>query len=202
MRRKRRRLMGVLPGHETVMHVLVVCTANRARSPVAAQLLAATARDRRADHVLVHSAGIAAQPGLDLLPSMRKVMLRRGMKVPEHRAHRLETHEALGSQLVITMTEEQRRAVNRVGPSVVPRCYTLLELVRLTGSAHWSHDWNGRPDVVELLQRTRALAAPPVHPEDVPDPSTGGTRLARSVLDRIDRSVRAVADPLFGPRDP
>jgi protein-tyrosine phosphatase len=193
--------MGVLPGDGPVRHVLVVCTANRARSPVAAQLLAAAASDRHAAHVLVHSAGIAADPGLDLLPSMRKVMLRRGMKVPEHRARRLDAREALGSQLVITMTEQQRRAVTRSGPSLVPRCYTLLELVRLVRSPHWCDEWNGRDDVVERLNRTRALAAPPDRPEDVPDPSQGGTRLARSVLDQIDRAVRSIADPLFGAPD-
>lgn len=190
--------MGVLPGGGPVMHILVVCTANRARSPVAALILAAAAAERGAAHVLVHSAGVAAEPGLDLLPSMRKVLLRRGMKVPEHRARRLEAREALGSQLVITMTEEQRRAVARAGPGLVPRCYTMLELVRLVRSPHWCEEWNGRPRVVEQLHRTRALAAPPARPEDVPDPSQGGTRLARSVLDRIDRAVQSVADPLFG----
>jgi len=185
-----------------MMHVLVVCTANRARSPVAAQILAAAAADRHATHVLVHSAGLAAEPGWEMLPSMRKAMLRRGMKAPEHRSRSLDVHEALDSQLVITMTEEQRRVVSRAGPGVVPRCYTLLELVRLVTSRHWCDEWNGRPDVVEHLHRTRALAAPPHRPEDLPDPSQGGTKLARLVLDRIDRAVRAVADPLFGPPGP
>jgi len=167
---------------------------------VAAQLLSAAASARGADHVFVHSAGIAAEPGLELLPTMRKVMLRRGMPVPEHRARQLDGQEAMSSQLVITMTEEQRRAVSRAGPTMVPRCYTLLELVRLVGSPHWSREWNGRPDVVELLHRTRALAAPSAQPEDLPDPSHGGTWLARSVLDRMERAVDAVADPLFGTR--
>jgi protein-tyrosine-phosphatase len=151
--------------------------------------------------VLVNSAGLAASPGEEMLPTMRWALSSQGLSVPRHRSRRFDEGEALGSRLVIAMTSEQRRYVSRLDPAMVPRTYTLLELVRLVASPHWCPEWNGRSDVVELLHHTRHHAAPAVADEDIPDPAVGNIRLAQSVLVQLLDAVRQLAPPLFGGSD-
>jgi protein-tyrosine-phosphatase len=184
-----------------VMQVLVVCTGNRARSPTTAQLLADAAARRGRQDVLVNSAGLAATPGEELLPTMRWALLSRGLSVPRHRSRGFDEGEALGSQLIIAMSGTQRRYISRLDPSMVARTYTLLELVRLVASRHWCSEWNGRCDVVERLHHTRPHAAPADGTEDIPDPAAGGSRLAQSVLGQLLQAVGRVAPPLFGGSD-
>lgn len=190
--------MGGLPGKHSLMQILVVCTANQGRSPATAQLLTAAAARRGRDDVRVHSAGLMAADGLEMLPSMRQAMVQQGLHVNEHYSHRFDELQALACHLVITMSADQRKAMTRLDPSMVPRCYTLLELVRLVTSPHWRAEWNGRPDVVAQLHRTRPYALPGGHDEDIPDPARGGPRLARSVLSQISGAVRQMETPLFG----
>lgn len=182
----------------TGVTILVVCEANRARSPAAARLLEAEAlrRDRK---LRIRSAGVNAYQRRGLLDTMEKAMASRGIDTTGHLARSLDIDEVLASSLVLTMTEEQRREVMRLDPAVVVRCFTLREVVRLVTSQRWSPEWNGRADVPRRLHEVRAWAAPPSkRPEDVIDPVIGGQRLARHVLTDIVTAVDAISTPLFG----
>lgn len=181
------------------LRILVVCSANRGRSPAATYLLqdaAAKLKPRR--KVIVRSAGLSAQPGQEMLASMRDAMQTQRLPVNEHRSRTFDIHEARRSHLVITMTEEQRRTVTRSDPTLIPKTFTLLELARLVASPQWKPEWNGTDDVVARIHRMRPHAAAPAKPEDVNDPLHGGSRMAASVLGKIDRAVQQIARPLFG----
>jgi protein-tyrosine phosphatase len=184
--------------------ILVVCTANRARSPAAAHLLAEEARRRKADGaVRLRSAGLNVGEWQGMLTSMAKAMRARGHQVEGHLSRRVDQAQLEASRLVVTMTEDQRRDVCRLDPSAVPRCFTLRELARLSSSPEWRPEWaaawGGDVDVVTRLHGIRPLVPPADEQEDIADPREGGRRLARSVLADIASAVEEIATPLFGP---
>ena len=168
----------------TVLEVLFICSANRARSPVAALLLSARAQASSA--VRVSSAGLAAHEGEGWLPVMEVALRRQGIEPPPHTARQLLTDHLAAADLAITMTEKQRRAVVRMGPPrMVNRCFTLKETGRLVSSHQWRREWNGRDDLAVRLHELRPLVPPAKQREDIGDPADGGLRLAQRVLSEI-----------------
>jgi protein-tyrosine phosphatase len=188
---------------ETV-DILVVCTANRARSPAAAHLLAAEAQRRKVNGAArVVSAGLDVAEWHGMLRTMSDAMTARGLHLEGHVASALQVDTALSSRLVVAMTEEQRRRVALLDPSLVARCFALRELVRLVSSSFWRPEWNGawdgERDVAGHLHAIRPLVLPARRPEDIADPREGGHRMARVVLADIVAAVESIAEPLFGP---
>lgn len=186
--------------------ILVVCAANRARSPLAAQMLEEAAAAAGLDHrFLITSAGLQASEGAELLPAIAKVMCRKGHPLRPHRSRRLTTAEALSSGLIITMTESQRRAVSGLDTSLVSRCFTLQELCRLASAVRLRNPRAPLTSVVHELHELRPLVQSADQAEDIRDPIEGGRRLARSVYREIDAAIRCITPVLFpahsvGPR--
>ncbi|MGH3454621.1 MAG: hypothetical protein ACRDPQ_14665 [Nocardioidaceae bacterium] len=180
--------------------ILVVCTANQARSPAAALLFRHEAAARLgADHGLViHSAGVNASAGEPMLASMAAALDRRGLRLDEHHARPMRADELAASRLVVTMTEEHRRAVNRTEPTVVSRSYTLCEIDRLVSSQWWEPAWDGADDAMERLRRLRPVVPKGKRSEDIVDPAGHSVEIAVAVLDEmVDRTAR-VSTHLFG----
>lgn len=181
--------------------LLLVCTANQARSPAAELLFRREARARLgAEHGLViRSAGVYAAVGAPLLPTMAGALEGRQLGDADFRSRPLSAEDVESSRLVITMTEEHRHAVNRMVPSAVSRSYTLREIDRLMSSEHWRPAWDGTADAYERPRRLRPLVPGPNRPEDVVDPSEHGPKVAVAVLDELIERVGRVSAHLFGP---
>ena len=180
--------------------VLVLCTANRARSPVMAELLRREAEARGlAGHVEIDSAGLRAQPDDPLLPSVERVARSLGLGLNGHRARPLELDSAARPGLVLTMTEAQRHTLLRMQPRLLDRTFTVREILRLVGSPHWDQRWEGTPEVVHHLHHVRPLVPGAKAPEDIADPATGGRRLAASVVGELRRYAPRVGTALWGP---
>lgn len=183
--------------------VLVLCTANRARSPVMAELLRREAELRGlGGHVEIDSAGLRAEPGEPLLPSVERVVKSLALDLNAHRARPLELDSGERPGLVLTMTEAQRHTVLRLHPRLLDRTFTVRELLRLLESPQWDERWEGTPEVVHRLHHLRPLVPGASAPEDVADPATGGRRLAASVVTELRRYAPRVAAALWGPRPP
>ncbi|HXA34599.1 MAG TPA: hypothetical protein VNV87_20280 [Acidimicrobiales bacterium] len=108
--------------------VLFVCTGNICRSPTAAALLTSRLAGRD-EPVTVASAGT-----LDLdQPSPEEVVAAAaelGADVTAHLSHRFNQDDLTASDLTIGMAREHVREIVLTSPSVWPRTFTLLELVR------------------------------------------------------------------------
>src|SRR6185312_9566962 len=99
-------------GQQAIRSLLVVCTGNLCRSPMAAALLAARARQQR--HPLqVTSAGIAAAVGRPAPPPVLELMAQRGLDLSEHRAQQLTVELAQRYDLVLVMESAQQRWIER-----------------------------------------------------------------------------------------
>lgn len=120
------------PEHEPEppIRFLIVCTANRCRSPMAATLL----RDRlRAVDAptLVSSAGTLAEDGL---PAMRYALV--AVNGTAGHSSRLVTADLLEeADLVLCMTREHVRTIAMLSPDAFERTFTLTEFVRRAAAA-------------------------------------------------------------------
>jgi protein-tyrosine phosphatase len=174
--------------------LLVVCKANRARSPLAAALLQRAAAPLLPS-VLVLSAGLHAVEGAPALPSIAAEALQLGVDLSRHRARPATTALLDRSQLVLTMTESQRTAIGRMVEHGYTKTFTLKEFVRLHGEDH------GGRDCLAAAARRAHLARPlvvgPSTPEDIQDPMGGPARLLRVVTREITELSAAVAHALF-----
>ena len=185
------------PRHEGGPDLLVVCKANRARSPVVADLLRgyADTRDIRPRPV-ISSGGLEAVPGLGLLPSMKRALASRDLTVPSHTSRPFRLEEAADARLVIAFSRADRRAIVARSPALVPRTYTLRELARLVRSPHWRPEWSGSPDVAVHLHGLRPLVEPA--DDDTRDPADLGRWKVGRLLDELVRDVRTVAPAVLG----
>ena len=186
-------------GTGPVTEVLVICEANRARSPVLAQLLRQEAERRGlADQVTVTDAGLRGMTGEPLLPSVLRAVRGWGLGLEEHRAV-LWDPGAPDPGLVLTMTEDQRHVLLRARPHLLGRTFTVKEAVRLLESPRWDTRWEGGAQLPAQLHRLRPLVPAPREREDVADPARGGRRLAAAVVAELRRCSPRIAQALWGP---
>src|SRR5829696_4266108 len=132
--------------------VLVVCTGNVCRSPVAEGLLRAAMQTRFGGSApTVASAGVAGWKGSKADAHSVESLAERGLDISSHRGRRLSRQDLPDAAVVIAMAYEHRDAVVTLAPEAIDRTFTLKELVRLLESAPVSE---GRdPDPTALLRR-------------------------------------------------
>ena len=173
--------------------LLVVCTANLVRSPLAAALF----RERFAEagvEVQVRSAGVAAVDGTRTDRKIRRAAQRLEVGgVERHRATRL-TEDLVGeAALVLTMTRAHAHAVAELVPGA--EAFTLpvrtaawrMPLVRLAAGEEFS-DWVRRLTVeVPHAERAKYTTA-----TDVEDPVGQSQRRYHAVAEDLDHLVRAI----------
>jgi protein-tyrosine phosphatase len=112
--------------------VLVVCTANVCRSPMAQALLSRRLIDVGSD-TTVRSAGMLGD-GNPPYPEVVSAMAGYGLDVSSHRSRRVTPEDLERADLTLAMARENLRHAVVTAPSVWPQSFTLRELVR-RGSA-------------------------------------------------------------------
>jgi protein-tyrosine-phosphatase len=161
---------------------------------VLATLLRREALNRGRD-VRICDAGIEAVTAAPLLDTMAEVLVRHGLPV-DHRSRPVDVTD-IEADLVLTMTESQRRWVLRRHARLLPRVFTVRELCRLVSSDRWPSQPPALQDVGPTAHRLRPLVAGG-GVEDVEDPAGK----AQAVADRVFEELRAcsvvLASALFG----
>lgn len=137
--------------------ILVVCTGNICRSPVAAQLLAA-GLDRGG--VRVTSAGVGAVVGSDIGEGMMDALGRAGVSAGPHEARQATEALISGADLVLTMDTDQRSWILGRVPAALRRTYTLREFALICGflSGSGEVNWPARLDDESRLEILMDLA--------------------------------------------
>jgi protein-tyrosine phosphatase len=112
--------------------VLILCTANVCRSPMAQALLTdrLTALGSRA---AVRSGGMLAG-GEPPRPEAMAVMAGYGLDITAHRSRQATAEDLEAADLTLAMAREHVRYAVVTAPAVWPRAFTLKELVRRGGT--------------------------------------------------------------------
>src|SRR4029077_9934640 len=146
--------------------VLVVCTGNVCRSPMAEGFLRA-ALERRfgPDAPRVSSAGTAGWEGSSAMPESVQAAAERGVDIAGHAARRLDAQMLGEADLVVCMAAEHRDAVGSMDPGAAARAFTLKELVTVLESSGAprpgsSEDLPARVAAADDRRRDRGVAVP------------------------------------------
>ena len=98
-----------------IKRVLLVCTGNICRSPLAAALLQRALTDRGIEGMDVSSAGTGAWDGAPVSEGAYLVGLERGLDLSAHRARLLTRELVEEADLVLTMARHHRARVDELG---------------------------------------------------------------------------------------
>jgi protein-tyrosine phosphatase len=190
--------------------ILVVCTGNICRSPLAAQLLNARLNNVAETALFrVSSSGTAALDGAPMTPEAEAWSRRLGGDPTGHRARSFEPDQARAADLVLGLTREHRAWVVEQVPDAVARSFTLVEFARLVGDLRRSgypvgsgiESPGGFVELVAAAGRGRG-SAPPPHPadlDDIVDPYRRSSAVYERAALGIDAAVRVLERALTRP---
>ena len=120
--------------------VLFLCTANTCRSPIAAAFFKHLAAQRGLS-IQASSAGLDIQQE-SLTPEAIETAYARGVDISSHKPHRLTPALVDEADRVFTMTEAQKRRVEKEFPNAKGKVSTLPEAVGIQGEIY---DPSGKP---------------------------------------------------------
>ena len=112
--------------------VLLVCTGNQCRSPMAEAILSGLLAER-GSNLLVRSAGLVSE-GARCPPEVLDVMAPLGYDLTDHRSRVVNSSDLAEAGLIIGMTRQHSIDLSLMAPAARLRTFTLWEVVRLGGS--------------------------------------------------------------------
>ena len=182
--------------------ILVVCTGNVCRSPIAEGMLRAALLARMGeDAPRVRSAGTAAWEGSGAMPESVAAAAERGVDIRGHEARTMSTAMLEEADLVLGMATEHREEVARLVPAAAGRVFTLKELVRLLEALPppgpgTTPTLAGRIALADDLRRKGFEGNP--HDEDVKDPLGTPLETYRAIAWELKGWIDRLADLLIG----
>jgi protein-tyrosine phosphatase len=178
------------------LRILVVCTANVCRSPVAERLLLQRLTERGIASVVTSAGTRGGKLAIhdDTVAAAHQI----GLDVADHRSRRLDAPliRTEGADLVIGMTREHLREVVALEPAAWPRTFTLKELARAatrvgpveTSVADWVASASAGRRAADLMA--------PSDDDGLADPYGLERRAHVGMVDEVDGLTRRIAAAL------
>jgi len=185
-----------------VATILLVCTGNVCRTPMAVGLFKGQLRRRGVDGVEVVSAGTAGWEGGAAMPEAIEALRQLDLDITSHVARQLSAQMVAEADLIVGMAAEHREAAVLLVPDAAPKTFTLKELAfLLEGRAP-----AGPSDTDETVRSAAADAHARrieeevgLIDEDVPDPLGLGLPSFEAVAWELGELSDRLATALFGP---
>jgi protein-tyrosine phosphatase len=191
---------------DPMAQVLLVCTGNICRSPMAEGLLrSAMERHLGNGAPSVGSAGTIARDGAPAMPEAVAAAAELGVDVSGHSARRLRPEDIRDAVLIVGMAAEHREDVQALVPEAEARTFTLKELVRLLETSG-PRSVNTTPSDGGLLgavadAHLRRAGSPSIPgEEDVRDPLGLSLHGYRAVASELDDLCERLAGGLYDVR--
>jgi protein-tyrosine phosphatase len=112
----------------SIIDILIVCTANRCRSPMAEALLRRRLEERRVP-ALIGSAGFM-EAGIPATEDAVATMAEDGYDLDDHRSRIVTADMVIGADLILTMSREHAIELAVMVPDAWPKLFQLTDLVR------------------------------------------------------------------------
>lgn len=122
--------------------ILIVCIGNICRSPIAERLFIEKFR-ANGKTSQISSAGLGALVDHPADAISQELMLNRGFDISKHRARQLTQELVFDSDIIMTMTTDQTKEVEKIFPGVKGRVYRI---------GHWDSF-----DVVDPYKRPKVI---------------------------------------------
>ena len=186
----------------SAFRVLMVCTANHCRSPIAQQLLAheAVALFGADEAWRVESAGTDVRAPWPLHDHAHTVLAERLPEVALHHSADLTPAAIDRADLVLTASRHHRSTVVSMVPASIGRTFTILQFARLCTQVApiVSADSGelGRQLVIQAKLARSSLQPVPVEMDDLADPMGHGVAEFRTCADELQVAIDAMLRPL------
>nr|WP_276584303.1 low molecular weight phosphatase family protein [Brevibacterium permense] len=177
--------------------ILVICTGNLFRSPLAAGLLQQGFDEVAPGGFRVDSAGTVGVSGAPVTNEVRSLAAEWGFDLSGFRARRLERSDIIDADLIIGMERWHRSQAVILEPGALRRSFTLREFARiirpfstvdgLTSRRRWTQ-------LVAQAQRSRMPHADGPDGDDVVDPHDDWSRLSETMIDQMVPDVFDIVD--------
>ncbi len=186
---------------DPMAQILLVCTGNICRSPMAEGLLRSALERRLGDGApRVASAGTIACDGARAMPEAVEAAAELGVDISAHSARRLRGEHIRDAVLIVGMAAEHREDVQALVPEAEARTFTLKELVRVLEATGPRPVDATRDDgflAPAVADAHRRRAGSPANPEDdVMDPLGLSLRVYRAVASEVGDLCERVAGGL------
>ena len=185
------------------LSLLVVCRANRFRSPLAEHLLAAALTSAGVE-AIVRSAGTHAADGEPLDPLVRDLLAHRGISAaPQWRSTMLTPDELQRADVILTSDHRRSADVTRMRPAALRTVFTLRRFGRFMVAVREQPAQPPGPDGPRPLPVAARIAVdslrgqlPPTRPDedDLADP----IRHVSSLLPRCATEIARLAESIAG----
>lgn len=168
------------PPAETPDTILLICSGNTCRSPMAAAILNDHLRRAGLDRAYrAESAGVFVPAAGPASPEAVQVMAERGLDLGNHVARQVTAELLDRTRLILTMTGAHKEAVLALAPGVADRVFTLKG---------YAGDGAGSgQDVGSIASRAAG---------DISDPIGLGLEVYREAADEIEKAVARVVERL------
>ncbi|GAA2885189.1 hypothetical protein GCM10010517_48760 [Streptosporangium fragile] len=180
--------------------ILIVCTANIVRSPMAETIAKAMLRSSPCP-IAVASAGTHARAGLPMAPYALAALANLGLDGSAHRARPLDGVLVNDADLILTMETAHRGSAVTMEPAAVHKTFTLREFAHLAEGRRLRHrsDTVGRAHAaVRAVARRRG--SPAGRPVEIADPYGGPPEGYAECARAIGHSLSRALGELLGPR--
>jgi protein-tyrosine phosphatase len=182
--------------------ILVICTGNICRSPIAEGLLRDALQRRFAERAPeVSSAGTSGLEGSGAMPESVQAASELGVDISGHVARRLTSATADTPDLLLCMASEHRDMLAN-GSDRDDRVFTLKELVRLVETLPAAASDAGPDNLPERIAAAnaarRAGAVPPSRDDDIADPLGQPLEAYRAIAWELETWIDRLVDGLFG----
>ena len=185
-----------------VLRILLICTGNICRSPMALGFLADRSGRLLDGALIVRSAGTWARPGSPPTPEAEASVAERGIDISDHRSTPVSSDLIGWADLIITMTAEHRDEVLDMTPDADDRTFTLKELVALLGALPPPEVERSRDALLARVDEASALRAsgraPAPADADVVDPIGMSDETYRAVAWELEELTDALVRRLAG----
>ena len=179
--------------------LLVVCTANRCRSPAIAAILDQGAKGLpglASSGIHVTSAGTSGAEGVPIDAKTSRALSNAGYDAPESLSRGINTELVESADLILTASRRHRTHVVRMSPEALAKTFTMREFARY---CVWALEQPGEANqspaerlsvAVAFAQDKRGLSFPArAEDDDIPDPA-GRSRWAHR------RTLRLIVESL------